>query len=631
MKPAPLLAALILGVAWGPRAEAAQTVVSLTFDDGSADHALAGRMLDQRGLKGTFYVNSSQLGSSGWYMTRADVDALYAHGHEIGGHTLDHLALDTIVSTEVVHQVCDDRRNLIAWGYAPDSFAYPFGSHDAAVESAVRGCGYSNARSVGDYFCPTCPKAETLPPLDVFAIRAPGSIAASDALADIEALVVDVENAGGGWVPLVFHHICAGCGGYSVTEAVLAGFLDWLKARDSRGTVVRTVREAMATPPPPAPAPAILSLSPSPARAGGPAFTLTVTGSDFAADATARWNGAARATTFVSAAEVRAAIGAADIAGPGAASVSVANPDGQVSAMMSVGIVAPAPALVSLSSASVLVGSPGFTLRLTGANFLGVSTVLWNGQPRNAAFVDGGTLTTALLASELASARESAVAVSNPAPGGGTSAAAVFRVENPAPSLAVLQPSSATVGGPGFTLRLYGRGFIRDSAVYYNGRPRSTVFVSSAQLSAALMDNDLAPPSAGRVSVANPGPGGGNSSLTLLLIAPRAADPAYALRALYAFPNPARGAGTVAFRIQAGAADGVVIRVYDLAGRRVHSSSNFTSLGAFDDGNGGGAQLTFEHLWDVSGVATGLYTYVVTARKAGQADVGRSGKVGVVK
>ena len=109
MKPAPLLAALILGVAWGPRAEAAQTVVSLTFDDGSADHALAGRMLDQRGLKGTFYVNSSQLGSSGWYMTRADVDALYAHGHEIGGHTLDHLALDTIVSTEVVHQVCDDR------------------------------------------------------------------------------------------------------------------------------------------------------------------------------------------------------------------------------------------------------------------------------------------------------------------------------------------------------------------------------------------------------------------------------------------------------------------------------------------------------------------------------------------
>jgi hypothetical protein len=110
-----------------------------------------------------------------------------------------------------------------------------------------------------------------------------------------------------------------------------------------------------------------------------------------------------------------------------------------------------------------------------------------------------------------------------------------------------------------------------------------------------------------------------------------AADTAFGFKAAYAFPNPARGQSTVAIRVQPGPADSVEVRVYDLSGRKVHSSSDFRSLGAFDDGNGLGAQFTYEHVWDVSGIGSGVYTYAVVARKAGEADIRKTGKVGIVK
>jgi hypothetical protein len=76
----------------------------------------------------------------------------------------------------------------------------------------------------------------------------------------------------------------------------------------------------------PSPVPVISSLSPVGAAVGGPAFTLTVNGSGFVASSVVRWNGANRPTTVVSANQLQAAIGAADIAGIGAAQVTVFTP-----------------------------------------------------------------------------------------------------------------------------------------------------------------------------------------------------------------------------------------------------------------------------------------------------------------
>jgi hypothetical protein len=68
------------------------------------------------------------------------------------------------------------------------------------------------------------------------------------------------------------------------------------------------------------------SSSPVSTTPGGPAFTLTVNGFGFAANATVQWNGSARATTFVSSATLQAAITAGDIASPSTALITVLNP-----------------------------------------------------------------------------------------------------------------------------------------------------------------------------------------------------------------------------------------------------------------------------------------------------------------
>ncbi|PIR15056.1 MAG: hypothetical protein COV48_16490 [Elusimicrobia bacterium CG11_big_fil_rev_8_21_14_0_20_64_6] len=110
-----------------------------------------------------------------------------------------------------------------------------------------------------------------------------------------------------------------------------------------------------------------------------------------------------------------------------------------------------------------------------------------------------------------------------------------------------------------------------------------------------------------------------------------AAQDEFSLRDAYAFPSPSRGGAAVTFRVQPGLAETVELRVYDLSGRRIHGSSDFTFRGAFDDGNGKGAQNTYDHVWSVSGVGSGVYTYVIKASRRGHTPITKSGKVGVIK
>ena len=76
----------------------------------------------------------------------------------------------------------------------------------------------------------------------------------------------------------------------------------------------------------PNPVPALSTLSPNSAAHGGAAFTLTVNGTNLVSGCLVEWNGAARATTFVSGIKVTAKILASDIAAAGTASVTVKNP-----------------------------------------------------------------------------------------------------------------------------------------------------------------------------------------------------------------------------------------------------------------------------------------------------------------
>src|SRR5208282_1431492 len=72
--------------------------------------------------------------------------------------------------------------------------------------------------------------------------------------------------------------------------------------------------------------PSLISFSPFNATAGGAAFSLTLTGSGFAPNATVTWDGNALATTFVNGNQLTAQVTASDIAAAGIAQITVSNP-----------------------------------------------------------------------------------------------------------------------------------------------------------------------------------------------------------------------------------------------------------------------------------------------------------------
>ena len=90
--------------------------------------------------------------------------------------------------------------------------------------------------------------------------------------------------------------------------------------------------------------------------------------------------------------------------------------------------------------------------------------------------------------------------------------AAVAAVSNPVPTITGLNPPSATPGGPAFTLTVNGTGFVSSSVVRWNGSSRTTTYVSSTQLTAAITMVDIAVAGTPNVTVFNPAPGGGTSN-----------------------------------------------------------------------------------------------------------------------
>jgi IPT/TIG domain len=131
-------------------------------------------------------------------------------------------------------------------------------------------------------------------------------------------------------------------------------------------------------------APTLTLISPSTATSGSPAFILNLTGTNFNAASQVQWNGSARPTTFISAAQLTAAIPASDIVAPGVAQVTVFNPtSGLTSNPLPFNILGgppPPPAsLPTLTNAGPPIASQGsqhLRLTLQGTNFRSGASVL---------------------------------------------------------------------------------------------------------------------------------------------------------------------------------------------------------------------------------------------------------------
>jgi len=211
--------------------------------------------------------------------------------------------------------------------------------------------------------------------------------------------------------------------------------------------------------------------------------------------------------------------------GPGGAAIAATatTTSGGTSAgsTFTIGTANPAPTLTSLSPASVAPASPQFTLTVTGSNFVSGAAINWNGTALPTTnFVNASELTALVPSSDVAAAANASVTVTNPAPGGGTSATALsFTVggTNPVPTISSLSPDDVDAGAA-FALTVNGGNFVPASVVNWNGTALTTTYVSASELTAAVPVADVGAAGTANVTVTNPSPGGGTSAAATFTI-----------------------------------------------------------------------------------------------------------------
>src|SRR5580704_10716589 len=271
---------------------------------------------------------------------------------------------------------------------------------------------------------------------------------------------------------------------------------------------------------------AITSISPTTLTAdpSGP-VQVVITGTGFISTSQVKVNGSSVPTTYISATSLQAAIPATQIV-PGAKLVltvvngSVAtDPCGSASTLV---VNNPIPAVTSLQPAMVLAGAGATDVLITGTGFVPTSGVTVNGGARTVVYTSATEISVSLSATDLASAGTLNLVATNAAPGGGSSPAVTFSVDNAMPVIASIAPASVMEAAPAFTLDVKGSGFTIGSVVHWNSTPLTTTLVSQNEINAAVPATLVTANGSIQVVVTTPAPGGGQSSAaTFSILSPK--------------------------------------------------------------------------------------------------------------
>lgn len=114
--------------------------IALTFDDYSIDNWYRYLSLfDSFGAKATFYISSYHTLSS---QQKSKLREMQLRGHEIGYHTTFHHNLcdyQKLYGTEDLmrYEIYQDLNKMNRDGFYPSTFAYPYGAHNATIDSSL--------------------------------------------------------------------------------------------------------------------------------------------------------------------------------------------------------------------------------------------------------------------------------------------------------------------------------------------------------------------------------------------------------------------------------------------------------------------------------------------------------------
>ena len=90
-------------------------------------------------------------------------------------------------------------------------------------------------------------------------------------------------------------------------------------------------------------------------------------------------------------------------------------------------------------------------------------------------------------------------------------------------------------------------------------------------------------------------------------------SPDFILGEIYSYPNPAKRGKYPTIHIEVGLADILEVRIYNVAGELVHSAE--IPGGSYKTVNN---KYCYKYEWDISDIASGVYIYLVRAKKDSQ-------------
>lgn len=234
---------------------------------------------------------------------------------------------------------------------------------------------------------------------------------------------------------------------------------------------------------------------------------ITVAGTGFVSGSVVVFGSTDLATTFDSATSVKATIPTNLLSTPGTVNVVVRNPaPGNETSAPAVFTIVGIPTVSGITPDTAVEGSPGFSLTVTGTNFVSASSVVFGGTTLAPDSWNATQLTVTIPAASIATAGAKTVLVRNP--GVPDSNAANFNVTPaplPAPTLTLLNPASAVAGSGALPITVTGTGFVSGAVIVFAGADVTpTAFVSATQLSATIPAASLTTPGMVQMLVRNP-------------------------------------------------------------------------------------------------------------------------------
>ncbi len=210
-------------------------MVSFTFDDAPLSaFTNGGKILEEHGCRGTYYISSGLIGTSnetGDIAGLKTITEFHSRGHEIANHTEFHVKCRDFSPFRMARSIRQNKRKLA--GIMSDNFSYPYGSVDTASRCVTRLCT-SSARGVGHGM-----NRNFLDLAYLNAARVYNRYGIEKCLDLIEKCSLQ-----GGWLIFYTHDVSDEPSDYGCTPGQL---MELLQSVSSKGLPVLTVQEAMNT------------------------------------------------------------------------------------------------------------------------------------------------------------------------------------------------------------------------------------------------------------------------------------------------------------------------------------------------------------------------------------------------